>query len=320
MNKLNLFIILSLIISVNSCEKDNVIELRDFGKPGNHEISSYTSNDYKYSTIYYPSDISTIKNGSPLIFFASGWFSTPQTSEKYLTLINFIVSHGYTVVYTYEGTKTNASYSINGYNKILNSTFIKENISEYIDTDKTGVIGHSAGGGIVFRILDYYSREKGYGKNGRFIMTLDPWFAFDMNENEMKNLPSNTNVVFIKFGEGGNNIADGTDARIPLTEFYLLESIPDNKKDYQIYADADHNYPTGNPKYSEMIGILNPLDALMEYTFSNTNENIRKLALENGNDDPYANGNGIQVVFPKGEYKYPCDGVSIEIDHCKIVP
>jgi hypothetical protein len=127
-------------------------------------------------------------------------------------------------------------------------------------------------------------------------------------------------VVIIKFGAKGNNGADGTDARIPVTEYYLLESIPDKQKDYQIYENAEHSYPTGNPGYSKMQGILKPLDALLDYTFVTQTEKIRKIALENGNDDPYANGNGIQVVKPREDYPYPCDGVNIQIDHCKIVP
>ena len=321
MNKFFLLVLLYLSIFLFSCEKDKVIEIdKNYGEVGKHEILDFTEADYAYSTIFYPGDLSTMDNKSPLVFIASGWYSEPQTAAKYKTLINFIVSHGYTVVYTYEGAKTNATYSINGYNKILSSGFVKENLLDYIDTSKIGVIGHSAGGGIVFRILDYYSKEKQYGNNGRFIMTLDPWFAFDMSESDMKNLPSNTNVVFIKFGIGGNNSTDGTDARIPLTEFYLLESISNDKKDYQIYENAEHSYPTGNPGYSKMQGVLKPLGALLDYTFVTQTEKIRKIALENGNDDPYANGNGIQVVKPRGDYPYPCDGVYTQIDHCKIVP
>ncbi len=190
---------------------------------------------------------------------------------------------------------------------------------KYVDTDKIGVVGHSAGGGIIFKILDYYTKEMNYGTNGRFLMGLDPWFAFGMNKEAMESLPSNTNLVFIKFGEGGNNKEDGTDARIPLTEYYLLKSIDDIKKDYQIYdkENANHSYPTGSRSYSQMQGILRPLDALLEYTFVTQSEAIRKVALENGNDDPYENGNGIQVILDT--YKYPCNGARTLIDYCAIV-
>jgi len=311
-----LFVVISFTIL--SCNKNKKI-LKDYGVEGSFEISSFTPNDYKYSTIYYPSNISSLNKKVPLIFFSSGWFSEPQTSSKYESLLRFITSHGYIVLYTYEGATTNPMFSIDNYNKLFEIDFVKNNILKYSDLSKLGIIGHSAGGGLVFKILDYYSKEKNYGNSASFILTLDPWFAFGMSKSDIENLPNNTNVVFIKFGEGGNNDADGTDARIPLTEFYLLNSISDTKKDYQIFTNADHSYPTGNRSYSEMQGILKPLDALMDYTFIDSSEEIRKIALENGNDDPYANGTGIQIVKPKNEYPYPCDGANTIIDYCEIV-
>lgn len=320
--KLRLFVLLALlsIFFVNCTKDEGEIIRTDFGKKGEFEISSYTSESNKYSTIYYPTNISSIEDKSPLIFFSSGWFSEPQTSATYESLISFMVSHGNTVVYTYEGATTDPMYAIREYDKLLNIDFVKNNILKYVATDKLGIVGHSAGGGMAFKVLDYYTKEKQYGENGRFLMTLDPWFAFEMSKSDMENLPRNTNIVFIKFGEGGNNDADGTDARIPLTEFYLLNSISNNKKDYQIYENADHTYPKGNKSYEEMQGILKPLDALMDFTFKTQNEEVRKIALENGNDDPYANGNGIQVVKEKNQYAYPCDGANTLIDYCEIVP
>jgi len=315
--KLTALSIITLFLSCNEDETEEIVQ-REYGVEGKHEITSYTADDYNYSTIYYPKDLATMDHKSPLIFFASGW--SPVTSKKYETLLNFIASHGYTVVFTHQGAKTNASHAINGYDKILKETFVKENILQYVDTDKIGAIGHSAGGGIVFTILDYYSNEKKYGKNGRFVMALDPWFAFDMTAKKMKELPDNTNAVIIQFGVGGNNDANSTDARIPLTEYALLESIAATKKDYQVYdkENANHGYPTGSRAYSQMQGILKPLDALLDYTFINQSEAIRKIALENGNDDPYANGKGIQVILDS--YKYPCSGVKTFIDYCAIVP
>lgn len=328
MRKLFLFLAVIGVFFITSCEKDidkdkdidNEEELREYGLKGTHEVMSHTLGDDIFSSIYYPKDLSSISNKAPLVFLASGWFSEPQKATTYKSLIEFMVSHGAVVIYTYEGASTSSQYSINGYNKVINSTFVKNSIWDYVDIDKFGVVGHSAGGGMGFKIMDYFSKVKNYGNKGRFILTLDPWFAFDMHEKDMKTFPSNLNVVFIKFGEGGNNDADGTDARIPLTEFYLLESIAAKNKDYQIYKDADHSYPKGEKDYSSMQGILKPLDALMDYTFVKQSEDIRKIALENGNDDPYNNGNGIQVVKGKGDYIYPCDGADTFIDYCKIAP
>ncbi len=314
----NLFLALLGLILFVGCKKDKIEEevLKDYGNTGTHKVATFSESDYAFSTIYYPKDIATMSEPSPLVFFASGWFSAgSQPSTKYETLFQYMASQGYTVIYTDEGQKTNAQFSIDHYNKIMDAAFAKDNILKYVDETKIGVVGHSAGGGIAFRILDYYSKEKGYGAKGRFIMALDPWYAFEMSESAMKSLPSNTNVVIMKYGEGGNNSLDGTDARIPLTEYSLLESIPAKNKDYRIFVDADHHYPY---KTDCKEGLLAPLGALMDYTFYNQSELVRKAALENGSDNPYNGGNGIQVVLDS--YQYPCDGANTLIDYCSIVP
>jgi len=314
MNKKLFFSLLGLALFVG-CKKDKMEEevLKDYGNMGTHEVSTFTESDYVSTTVYYPKDIATLSEPSPLVFFASGWSS--ESSTQYEQLFQYMASQGYTVIYTAEGQKTNAQFSIEHYNKILDAAFAKDNIFKYVDFTKIGAVGHSAGGGITFKILDYYSKEKGYGSKGRFIFATDPWFAFEMSESAMKNLPSNTNVVILKYGVGGNNDLDGTDARIPLTEYALLESIPAKNKDYRIFVAGDHHY-----LYKEDIkdGLLAPLGALMDYTFYNQSELVRKAALEKGTDNPYDGGNGMQVVLDT--YQYPCDGANTLINYCSIVP
>ncbi len=324
MQKTNSIIIfLSLVLLFISCEKEVApIVNKEFGLEGTHSVSTFTSSDYKYTTIYYPSDIASMSKKSPLIFFISGWFGTPQSSAKYKTLLEYTASQGYTVIYTDEGSTTDPQFAINKFENMLDSQEdgFKSNILPYLDTTRIGMIGHSAGGATTLTTLKYYSSQnKNYGKNGRFIMALDPWYAFGMTESDIKLLPSNTNLVLIKFGIGGNNINDGTDARIPLTIYSLLESIDIKNKDYQVYdkENADHGYPTGSRSITEMQGIIKPLDALLDYTFVEQSERTRKIALENGNDNPYANGEGIQVVLDT--YQYPCDGANTLINYCEIV-
>lgn len=311
----NKFLMLLIIgLAFSSCKKEEQPEEtpKDYGNVGTHRVSTYK--EAGYATVYYPKDISSLNEKSPLVFFGSGWSTTD--AKEYNTLLSFIASHGYTVIFTDEGQKMSAQHSIDGYDALLNSAQAKEKVFQYVDFTKIGVVGISVGGGITFPILDHYSKEKGYGTNGRFIMALDPWFALGMSEDDMKGLPSNTNVIIMKYGVRGYNDLDGTDARIPLTIYSLLESIPAKNKDYQVYEDADHHYP------KETIikeGLLKPLEALMDYTFNDQSETVRKAALENGSDDPYNNGNGIQLVKPKGEYHYPCDGANTLIDYCSII-
>ncbi len=327
MKKLTIILVsILLAVVITNCKKedtgDDTPELRIFGEPGSHDIQTFTPNNDPYTSVYYPSDIATMSDKSPVVFLISGW-STTRTSARYETIMRFIVSHGYTAIFTNQGAVTNAQYSIDRFDALLDNqeqAYI-QNIKPYLDFTRVGFIGHSAGGGITLTDLKYYAQpNKNFGTNGRFVMQLDPWYAFDMTENDIQTLPDNVNLILLKFGEGGNNDADGTDARIPLTIYSLLSSIPDKQKDYQIYdkESADHHYPEGDRDYSQMQGILNPLDALMEYTFKNHVEQVRQIALENGSDHPY--DEGLQVVFPSADYPYPCDGAATIIDYCDIIP
>jgi len=320
--KFGLLISLTLLI-LSGCSDEVELEKR-FGLFGTHNVTTFTANNYDFTTIYYPTDIAAMSKKSPIIFFISGWFGTPQTSSKYEALLNFIASHGYTVIYTDEGSTVDSQHAIQGFENMLanNEPTFTNQILPYIDTAKIGGMGHSAGGGTTLTTLKYYaSAAKNYGANGRFIMGLDPWYAFDMSEDDIKTLPSNTNLVFIKFGERGFSINDDTDPRIVLTQYNFLESISSSKKDYQVYdqENADHSYPTGNRAYTDMQGILKPLDALLDFTFVEQSERTRVNALELGDDDPYNNGNGIQLVKPKNEYYYKCDGANTIIDYCEII-
>jgi hypothetical protein len=91
----------------------------------------------------------------------------------------------------------------------------------------------------------------------------------------------------VQFGEKGSS----SDPRISLVEYHLLEGVKNNKKDYQIYTKehACHDYPLGHRSILKMQGILKPLDALMKYTF-NKETLAYKVALEQGDDNPYKNG------------------------------
>jgi len=265
-----LLLVFAIAVFIFSCKDDEpqtpTPDPIVFGEAGTHDVSTVSLNTNQNSTAYYPSDISTMNHNTPVIFFISGWSSsTPAT--RYDSMFRFIASHGYTVIYQLQGATIGSDYAINGLESFLNSNdaVISNTIIPNLDTTKLGVLGHSAGGGMTLTVLKHFS-DLGYGTNGRLVMMYDPWFVFDMNEANVQSLPNNTNVILEQFGTRGNNAANGTDARIPLTIYSLLTSIPNQHKDYYVYdqQNADHTYPYGiNRDYSDMQGILKPLDALM---------------------------------------------------------
>lgn len=151
-------------------------------------------------------------------------------------------------------------------------------------------------------------------------MSLDGWFAFGMNSEQMRMLPSNTNVVIQRYHiiPQGNALDNTQDPRITLSEYALLNSIASDKKDYQVFTPATHDYPKGTKDYSQMQGILKPLDALMTYTFKGEVA-AHDTALENGSDTPYTDG--LENIREISRYDYRCNSHKniaevMEIDYC----
>ncbi len=285
-----------------------VKQINEYGLGGVHAVTKYVEKNSGNATAFYPTDIKKLGK-VPVIFFAPGWGATNPNGYK--SLLNFIASHGYMVIYSRDQQSYSAKHFLDSFEQMLDKN---NKIINYIDKNRFGVIGHSSGGGDSFKILDYFSKH-GYGKNGRFLLALDPWFAFDMTSEAMQNLPKNSNIVIIQFGRYG-----GTDPRIVLTEYKLLTSIPAKQKDYQVYPGASHSYPTGNRPYKKMQGMLKTLDALMDYTF-NGNPAAYKTALAVGSDNPVEDG--LQGVKPIEKYPYRCNSHANEnnklaIDYCSI--
>lgn len=292
-----------------------------YGLKGSYHVAQpWEEIEHNMSVAYYPSHINKASS-MPVIFFVPGWKSVNH--KDYETLLKFMASHGYMVIYAKDDLGDySAKHLISYYEQMLKNS----NISCYIDSSNMGVVGHSSGGGHAFKVLDEFS-TKGWGSKSRFLLALDPWFAFDMNKSDMRSLPSNTNVLFVQFGKGGESISSNTDSRIPLSEYSLLSSIDAAQKDYQVFEDANHAYPKGNKNYSEMQGVLKPLDALMKYTFKKKqSQKAHKIALGQGSDNPYNNAKGIQIVREIEAYNFRCDGkdnstayktlIKSDIDYC----
>jgi len=137
-----------------------------------------------------------------------------------------------------------------------------------------------------------------------------------MNSKDMRNLPSNTNVVIQRYEHPTH--PNTQDPRITLSEYALLDSIDNTKKDYQVFNPATHGYPGGSRVYSDMQGLLKPLDALMAYTFKD-DVAAHDVALENGSDTPYTDG--LEIIKPIKDYAYRCNSHKnraevMEIDYC----
>lgn len=260
-----------------------------YGKMGNKtvQISQY-SQDAR-AVVYHPDTWGSAP--TPVVFFGTGWGNTNH--ENYHTLLAFIASHGYSVVYVPDSGSYWSQFT--KFDNIVNE------FSAKLDTSKIGVLGHSSGGGITFKILEHMIANE-YGKDGRFLLAMDPYFAQFMDKRNLNAL-NDTNVLFVQFGPSGNS----TDARIPLTTYKLLSG-ENIDKNYMVLADDnDHGYPS-RQNINNMQGLLQPLDALLRYTFVAQNDAHHVKALEGpGKLDPYADA--YQKVLAIGSYQYSCEYV-----------
>jgi hypothetical protein len=275
---------------------------RVYGKSLNIDIEV---KNFDNATLYIPVN-AKVDEKLPVVLLAPGWSSVNHSDYK--TLLTFISSQGYAVIYVPSPKEKDASVTISGFLTVLND----ETVSNFFDKSKLGVIGHSSGGGLTFKIMAYFSKH-GYGSLGRFIFAMDPWFAFGMGEEEFKNFPQNTQFIIQQYGNSG-----GTDPRIALTIFDKLSILGDENMDYQYYKDLNHGYPFAN-SYKKLQVILKPLDAMMDYTFYKKQE-AYKIALELGSDEPYTN---LQPIKSIENYEWRCNDNYHNLkglDYCAIAP
>lgn len=265
------------------------VENRVFGKSLNLDIETI---DFSNATLYKPKKVD-LNEKLPVVLFAPGWGSSNHLNYK--TLLTFIASQGHIVIYASSPMAYNAQTSIDRFLEVLND----QNVLSYIDKRNIGVVGHSSGGGIAFKVMDYFLKN-GYGSKGKFIFSMDPWFAFGMQVDTFEKFPHDTKVVIQQYDK-----ATETDPRIALTIFERLSILGDRNRDYQVYNDLGHGYPFGAGTFDSMQTILKPLDALMDYVFY---ENIEayESALALGSDDPYHDLS--QRVSPSSTYEYKCYG------------
>jgi dienelactone hydrolase len=281
----------------------------DYWKMGPWKVERYVEERFGHSVAYYPRGLGGDElPKAPVVFFLPGWGSVE--SSDYDRILRFIASHGYVAIYAQD----RQAYDTRHFRRYLREMVDRDDVAPYLDRRRFGVVGHSSGGGSTFAILRYFSR-KGWGNGGRFLMALDPWFAFDLTTKQMQKLPSNTRVILQRYTHADH--PNETDLRIPLSEYALLGSIPKRRKDYQLLQGTTHGYPAGDRSARKMKKVLQPLGALMACTFEKDLDACRT-ALDRGTDDPFHAG---EPLRPRSEYLYRCDSHAnraeiLEIDYC----
>ncbi len=211
----------------------------------------------------------------PVIFFISGWGRTYESYDKFF---KFLVSKGYSVVniYNYSPGSINTSYQ----NSLDMMQMAVNTYTDWIDTTKVGLMGHSYGGGSTIWLGKHVFDANGlnWGTDGRLIMVFAPWLSFLMEAPDLQNYPSGVKLLMIQSYDDfhSGSATYNTDPRA-LRAVYELINIPDDEKDFiTIFSDNDpaHAYICNGENYTyEANHYLcytgadgNPYDALDVYS------------------------------------------------------
>jgi hypothetical protein len=193
-------------------------------------------------------------NNAPIVLFLPGGNTDIMV---YKGVMEFIASHGYFVIGTTVGNEYSDYSSNKAFTKALTAA---KGAHPEMDFSKFAVMGHSQGGGLAFPVMEHFLGTEEYGTDKNLVISLDGWFAFGMNQQDLREL--NTMAAFIQFGGYDGT---GTDPRIHLTISNLIDD--SNEKTFlTLNENTPHMYIKGDlntvlPKKD----LLKPIIALLDY-------------------------------------------------------
>ncbi|MBD3322800.1 MAG: hypothetical protein GF350_17000 [Chitinivibrionales bacterium] len=163
----------------------------------------------------------------PVILFAHGYpWSTPYW---YQGLIRFIASKGYIVVFAsslhrkfLSSIRTRYDLMLKGFEAAI------ELVGHIVDTTRIGFAGHSFGAGALPSIAQYYLVRKEWGSNGAFLYLMAPWYARNITQEQLLEIPPHTAMIVQVFDDDRFN-----DWRIA-EDLFMTIQIPDSNKDFLV--------------------------------------------------------------------------------------
>ncbi len=255
-----------------------------YGADGSYTVAQIESPNAEYPgtkvTVFYPAGTTTPR---PTIFYSHPYGG--ESKEYNIGLFNFIAKKGYAVVFVPYAT---SDVSIDHRYLTLWKGFTQaaEAYPQIIDTTRAGFMGHSFGGGASIGLAYKAFTERNWGRNGRFLFTMAPWYSYQITQEQLLNFPSDTKFITQVYDEDVVN-----DHRMAI-DIYKNIHIPDSEKDFYYFKSStvagykyntDHSLPNTRTAFDayDYYGIYRLLDALMDYTFNNSQAG-KNVALGNG--------------------------------------
>lgn len=274
-----------------------------YGADGTYKVSETEFPNTEYPgtkvSIFYPKGITSPR---PVIFYSHPYGG--ENKEYNRGLFEFIAKKGYVVVFVPYPTN---DVSIDHRYLTLWTGFTKA-VAGYpniIDSLKVGFMGHSFGGGASVGLAYKAFNERNWGKEGRFLFTMAPWYSYQISQEQLTDFPVNTKLITQVYDEDVIN-----DHRMAI-DIYNSINIPASEKDFYYFRSstvAGYRYATGHmlpnsrSAYDayDYYGVYRLLDALIDYSFNN-NSDAKKIALGNGSVE--------QITMPgyNGEFMAPLE-------------
>jgi hypothetical protein len=260
----------------------NQQNIQSYGEVGKFRsnLDYYQNNADKY-VVHYPKG--HLDNAPIALFLPGGHIHI----NKYNGLMKFMASHGYFVI----GTQVNSEYSDYSSNKSFDKALaVARQHHPEMDFGKLVVMGHSQGGGLAFPVMKHFLDKGEYGTDSNLIVSIDGWFAFGMDQQEMSSLI--TNASFIQFG---GSLGTGTDPRINLTLLNLMPNT-NEKSFFLLDKSRNHMYLVGT--LDEVLAkkdLLKPIHRLLDYQF-NQNNAVRETIFSSYEDTIERINNGLKDV------------------------
>lgn len=220
----------------------------------------------------------------PTIFFSHGFGG--NQSDFYSAIIAFLVSKGFTVVFS--PYPTLAGSILDRY-EVLWEGFLRaaSTFPQYIDVSRVGFAGHSFGAGASFSLARRAITEVKWGNQGKFIFSMAPWYLYGISSAELRDFPAEVKVIVQVYAEDVVN-----DHRIAIDAFQRI-GVANSEKDY-VWVPSDrvqgfdyasnHTVPSvrsGGYDAIDSWAVFRLIEALADYTFTG-NAAAKTIALGNG--------------------------------------
>jgi len=279
---------------------------------GNYTPLLYSNNqegDKRYIT-YYPEG--GVSADMPVVIFIKGG-GVSTTIEGYSGIMQFMASKGYYVIGV-DADSYESWYITQKLEVALNEVKALHGLT----VKKLAIMGHSLGGGQAFYAMKKF-RADGYGNEGSLALSIDGWFAFNMDEIDLNILDSK--VSFLQMN--GVNGA-GTDPRIHLKIWNLSTQA---QRAFYTLPSTNHSYVAGN--LANVLGkqdLLLTIGALTDDAFKGVEDGAAAIPATNkATYDDIFNALDAQDTYNNGD----CKGVQSnaintiknnDINYCDLTP